>query len=366
MSVATGQLLHYRGQAIITEGRGFANSVVDYDSFENGALFRPSTLVPFTMTLDSFESQFTAGAQARDFTANVTVTDPDGTSSAETIKVNHPLTAGGAKVYLQGNGYAPQVTVTDADGEVAFAGAVPFIPEDDVYTSRGVIKVPDVSPGLDQIGLVGYLLPTAEITDDGALSLFPQPFNPRLVLDVWSGDLGLDEGAPQNVYRLDTDDMTAAVDEDGERVTLVVAPGETVDLPDGMGTLTFEELPRFVGLDLRYDPALAWILTFALAALGGLVLSLFMPRRRVWLRVTPTTDGSGRTVISVAGLARHDDAGLQGEVDALVAAIPGVAASGDPSGAGSTGPRRDASRRSENPGTENRPDSTTEREKAEG
>jgi len=345
VAVALGQLLHYRGQAIVTEDRGFANAVVDYDTFENGAWFRPSSLVPFSMTLDRFEAEFAADslafAQSRDFTAFVTVRDPDGGTHEETIKVNHPLTAGGAKIYLQGNGYAPEVTVRDADGEVAFSGRVPFLPEDTMYTSRGVIKVPDVSPGLEQVGLVGSFLPTAELSADGttASSVYPQPINPLLVLEVYRGDLGLDEGLPQNVYRLDTEDLEPSVDEDGERVKVLVAPGETVDLPDGLGTLTFESVPRYVALDLRHDPSLTWVLVFSLGALGGLAVSLFTPRRRVWVRtwrepVPEEPDAAPgapreRTVVQVAGLARGDDAGLQGEVDALLAALPGVAPSGE-------------------------------------
>src|SRR5690606_23907434 len=125
VAVGVGQLLHYRGQAIITEGRGFANAVVDYDTFESGSWFQPESLVPFSMTLDSFTSEFAtdtvAFAQSRDFTADVTVTEPDGSSSAETIKVNHPLVIDGSKVYLQGNGYAPDITVHDGEGAVAFA-----------------------------------------------------------------------------------------------------------------------------------------------------------------------------------------------------------------------------------------------------
>ncbi len=335
VSVATGQLLHFRGQAIITEGRGFANAVVDYDTFESGSLFSPSSLVPFSMTLDSFDAEFAmdqvAFAQSRDFTANVTVRDPDGSSQEEQIKVNHPIVAGGAKIYLQGNGYAPEITVHDAEGQVAFAGRVPFLPEDTMYTSRGVVKVPDTSPGLDQIGLVGYFLPTAEVTEDGARSIFPQPANPLLVLEVYRGDLGLDDGLPQNVYRLNTDTLTASVDEAGDRVQLLVAPGETVDLPDGLGTLTFADGPvaRYVALDMRHDPALVWILVFALGALGGLAVSLFTPRRRVWLRAWSEEGPDGeasapRTVVTLAGLARGDDAGLQGEVDRVVESLPGT------------------------------------------
>src|SRR5690554_1343304 len=158
------------------QGRGFANSVSGYDTFSSGTLFEPDSLHSFAMVLDDFEAQFSLDEQAlaQDFTAYVTVTQPGEESRAETIKVNHPLQVGGAKVYLQGNGYAPQVTVRDAAGEVAFAGTVPFIPEDGVYTSRGVIKVPDVSTG-EQIGLVGYLLPTAQATQGGVRSIHPDP-----------------------------------------------------------------------------------------------------------------------------------------------------------------------------------------------
>jgi len=333
VSVALGQLLHYRGQAIVTEGRGFANAVVDYDTFDKGAWFRPSSLSPFSMTLDSFDSEFAsdtvAFAQARDFTAHVTVTEPDGGQHSDQIKVNSPLTVDGAKIYLQGNGFAPEITVKDGAGEMAFSGRVPFLPEDTMYTSRGVVKVPDVSDGQEQIGLVGYFLPTAVVEEDGsARSVFPQPQNPLMVLEVYRGDLGLDDGVPQNVYRLDTASLTPSVDEDGETIKLLVKPGETVELPDGLGTVTLgEEVPRYVALDLRYDPSLGWVLTFSLLALAGLAVSLFTPRRRVWVRSWEATDDDGRsfTHVELAGLARGDDAGLQREVDKALAAVPGVA-----------------------------------------
>jgi len=332
VSVALGQLLHYRGQAIVTEGRGFANAVVDYDTFDKGAWFQPSSLSPFSMTLDAFDSEFAsdtvAFAQARDFTAHVTVTEPDGGQQADQIKVNSPLTVDGAKIYLQGNGFAPEITVEDGAGELAFSGRVPFLPEDTMYTSRGVVKVPDVSEGQEQVGLVGYFLPTAVVEEDGsARSVFPQPQNPLLVLEVYRGDLGLDDGVPQNVYRLDTASLTPSVDEDGQTTKLLVRPGETVELPDGLGSVTLDEdVPRYVALDLRYDPSLAWVLTFSLLALAGLAVSLFTPRRRVWVRSWETADEDGRAVthVELAGLARGDDAGLQREVDKALAAVPGL------------------------------------------
>lgn len=330
VAVATGQLLHYRGQAIVVEGRGFANAVTDYDTFAGGSAFDPGSLVPFTVGLDRFTAEFTAEARPVDFAAEVTVREPGSPARAAVIRVNHPLSVGGANVYLQGNGYAPDVVVRDAAGEVAFAGAVPFLPQDAVYTSRGVIKVPDVSTG-DQIGIVGFLLPTAVVTPAGAASVYPQPDAPLLVLTVWHGNLGLDTGLPQNVYELDVTGMEQVLEADGTPTTIVVEPGQTADLPGGLGTLTWQGTPRFVALDLRHDPALGAILGFALAALAGLTVSLFTPRRRIWLRVT---DHDGRTVVDSAALARGDDLGLAGELERVMDAIRGATPGEDRSGDG--------------------------------
>ncbi len=322
VSVAVGQLLHYRGQAIIVEGRGFANAQTDYDTFEAGSWFDAADLVPFTLTLDRFDARFDpVTSAARDFTAHVTVAEPGSAAQARTIKVNHPLDAGGAKVYLQGNGYAPRLTVRDAAGAVAFSGAVPFLPQDATYASRGVVKVPDVTGGQPQIGLQGDLLPTARRSPDSTwTSAGPQADDPALVLSVWSGDLGLDDGVPQNVYRLDQSGLVRSVDSAGAPVTLVIRPGQTVELPDGLGSLTFEDLPRFVALDLRHDPSLVWVLVFALTAAAGLAVSLFVPRRRIWVRAVPGQDESP-TVVTGAALARGDDLGLQAQLDEVMTAI---------------------------------------------
>jgi cytochrome c biogenesis protein len=56
-------------------------------------------------------------------------------------------------------------------------------------------------------------------------------------------------------------------------------------------------------------------LFFSLAALAGLLISLFIPRRRMWVSVTENSDGS--VTAQCAGLARGDDPTLVGAVNAL-------------------------------------------------
>src|SRR5690606_21297348 len=70
--------------------------------------------------------------------------------------------------------------------------------------------------------------------------------------------------------------------------------------------------------DIAHNPFERGILISALVAAGGLILSLFVPRRRVWVRVRSTADGA---VLEVAGLARSDDPTLEADVHALASKL---------------------------------------------
>ncbi|MDO5727624.1 MAG: cytochrome c biogenesis protein ResB [Bowdeniella nasicola] len=314
-----GQLTTYRGQAIVVEGRGFANALVDYDSFQAGAWFHDANLTPFALTLDDFTASFTPSGRPEAFRAEVSITEADGTTHREHITPNHPVRAANTAVTLSGNGYAPIVRVWDGAGAEVFAGPVPFIPEDASYRSRGVIKVPDVSENLDQLGFSGAFLPFA--VDDGAgtlTSAHPSAIQPLLVLDVWHGDLGLDDGIARNAYQLHTDDLTQVVDHDGQPYVLKLAPGERRDLPDDLGAIEFVELQRFVSLDIRHDPSTWALLGATLVTAAAMCVSLFVPRRRLWATVTSAKHA---TVLEVAGLARGEDARMEAELDWLVAPV---------------------------------------------
>ena len=335
VSVALGGLYGYRGQVLLPEGRAFANSLAAYDSFDPGTWFSPSDLPPFRFSLDSLRVEFereAAGNQfgaARDFEATVDVVDAPGASPRrEPLRVNEPLRVGGAAVYLAGNGYAPVIEVRDATGEVAFSGQVPSLPQDANYASQTVVKVTDAAP--EQLGIVGTLLPTAVVDPTlGPVSVFPDADDPRLFFTVWEGDLGLDDGTPQNVYELDDSAMTQLTSDDGEPFRAALAPGDTVDLPGGRGSVRFVELDRYAGITIRHDPARGAALVFSLLAIAGLTASLFVPRRRLWVRTVTAAAGGEqgpgaarpRTLVEVAALARSEDPGLAVETDAVVAAL---------------------------------------------
>ena len=219
----------------------------------------------------------------------------------------------GTKVFLLGNGYAPVITVRDSTGKVVYSQATPFLPQDGDYLSLGVVKATAARP--QPLALRGFFLPTASLDASGnPVSVFPDLGNPTLVLSAYEGDLQL--GSTPSVYALNTGKMTQLVTDTGGPV-LLLKPGQTATLAGGKGSVTFTGIERYAGLTVRHDPGKTGALIFALLAIAGLVLSLSVRRRRVFVRLDPDPSDARRTVVRVAGLARGEDAGLAQEVEAV-------------------------------------------------
>ncbi|APX00520.1 cytochrome c biogenesis protein ResB [Arthrobacter sp. QXT-31] len=316
ISVAVGGLFGYRGQKILVEGETFANTLVGYDAFTPGTNFDPTKLDPFAITLDKFEVRFDRQStrqfgQPIDFKATVTTKDsPNAAPRQQLLKVNEPVYFGGTGIFLVGNGYAPVVTVKDGGGNTAFSGPVVSIPTDGVFTSTIVLKAPDASPS--QLGFAGFFLPSAVKNEDGvSYSFDPDPLNPQLNLNSYYGDIGLDSGKPQNVYELDVQNLTQLNGRDLPAGGIVLNAGQTYTLPEGKGSISFDGLKRYIGVDIRTDPGQAGVLIFSLVAVAGLITSLYVNRRRVWVRAASHEDG--RTIVEYGLLARGEDHRLASE-----------------------------------------------------
>jgi len=303
VGVSFGALFGMRGEAIINVGERFINVATTYDSLALGKLTNEKSLAPFEIKLERFEAQYDPRTnQPRDYTAWVTVTE-NGVTQKKVLKVNQPLTFGSTRVYLQANGYSPVVTVRDSQGNVALQGPVPFLPQDGNLRSTGAIKVPDAIP---QVGFIGNFLPTNQRTQtQGSISIFPELLDPKLLVSVWKGDLGLDSGVPQSVYRLDTKNL--------ERVGLgSVKPGETYSYPEG--SITLETVVPWVNLQVVRDPGKNYALLGGIVAVLGLLSSLYGRRRRIWIRET-------NTGVEIAGLAKNGVPGLEKEIEEFVQAV---------------------------------------------
>ena len=321
VAVAAGGLFGYKANRLLVEGQPFANTVTSLDQFRPGRLVSAADLQPFTITMNRFSATYvTSGplrGQPASFNAYLSYSPQPGAAPRRyDLQVNHPLGVDGTKVYLIGHGYAPAFRVTNGRGQVVFAGAVPFIPAEEAgLTSEGVIKVPDSRP---QLGFAGVFLPTAIDVGGKLSSAFPAPLNPMVSLVSYAGNLGMNSGPPQSVYQLDT----AAL----RRLPVAprpLAPGQSIKLPGGDGTLTFTGYRQWISLAITYDPGQVPALIAGIVALAGLLLSFLVRRRRVFVRAARETDGP--TLVEIGGLARTEATdGFEAEFAELSAALAGA------------------------------------------
>jgi cytochrome c biogenesis protein len=330
VAVALGALFGYRGTAIVQEGEGFANTMIQYDGLAGGALFDERDLPPFALDIDEFVMDFHEAGPQRgspaDFEARVRfVPEPEAPEQQRTIRVNEPLEVGGSLIHILNPGYAPAITVRDPEGRILAEGPISFLPQDDNFTSTGVRKIPTgINVGL---GIEAIFYPTASWDEAGPGSVFPGARSPLLYFTAFQGDLGLDDGRPQSVFRLDTAGMEQLDGDDGRPFQAALAIGETVELPGGHGTVTFDGYVTWVNLQISRNAGKEIALAGALLAVAGLLGSLYVRRRRVWVRAVAGSDG--RTVVEVAGLAQNSGGDLDGEIgsiaDGVLGRLPAVA-----------------------------------------
>ncbi len=319
---AMGGLFGYKGGAIVVVGSGFTNSLTQYDDFDPGSLFDPDVMEPFRFTLDDFDVDWIQSGprqgMARGFDAHLTYfEEPGAAAQSYDLRVNHPLSIGDTDIFLIGHGYAPVITVRDGNGDVAYSGPTVFLPEDAGFRSFGVVKAPDAKPA--GIGLEGLFFPTYLAVDGDPVNVMGEARNPTISMLAYTGDLGMDDGSPQSVYELDKSRMTQLEESDGSMFRVDLQPGQSLDLPDGAGTVTFEGLEQWTRLQISRTPGMHLALAGVVLALVGLLLSLFVRPRRVWTRAHVAEDGS--THVDVAGLDRSTAGDVEAEVSEVVARL---------------------------------------------
>jgi cytochrome c biogenesis protein len=209
------------------------------------------------------------------------------------------------------------ITVRDGEGNIAATGPTVFLPQDQSFVSFGVVKARAAKP--TAIGLEGLLYPTFELYQGDPVSVFPDTLNPLVSMLVYTGDLGLEGGEAQSVYVLDKADATQLTDKDGKPVRLDLSVGETVQLPDGLGSVTLERVDPWVRVQISQTPGKEVALLGVVLALIGLCGSLFIRPRRLWVRAR--TPSMGATVVEVAGLDRSGNGDLDDVLADLVAAL---------------------------------------------
>jgi cytochrome c biogenesis protein len=339
--VAYGSWYGWHGNRLLVAGedKAFCSSLVQFDERGLGARVGEQDLPRFCLQLDDFRASYLDSGQPTSYEADMRVRVP-GRAYDQSVRVNEPLRLDRANVYLLGHGYAPVIRYTDRYGQSQTTVA-PFLPSDEMLTSDGAALFPDVNlnPATGkrderaQVGFAGVYLPTVPEEVVFGQSAFPAERDPRLMLQPYLGDLGLDAGVPRSVYRLDPRQISLGrLVKAGDAVML--RPGERATLPDG-STVEFVGTREWVSLSVRYNPGEPIILAGAVALLLGLIASLTGKRRRVWFRVSEST-------VEAGGLPRSEYPGFAEEFDDIVKAadIQSAVAPATPVPAGKRGGSR--------------------------
>ncbi len=334
VAVAAGKLFGYEGNVIVIAdgGPGFCSaSPAAFDSFRAGNTVDGTSLHPLCIRVDDFVAHYLPSGQATSFAANI-----DYQSGADLtantwrhyrLEVNHPLRIGGDRVYLQGHGYAPTFSVTYPDGQIRTA-TVQWRPDNpQTLLSSGVVRIDPPAGSYanaaerrnHEIAIQGLLAPTEQLEGTLLSSRFPALDAPAVAVDIYRGDTGLDTGRPQSLFTLDPRLIEQHRLTKEKRVNLRAGQSVRIDQGPAAGTvIRFDGAVPFVNLQVSHDPGQTWVLVFAITMMGGLVVSLLVRRRRVWVRLTPDAGGPPGTVnVELGGLARTDNSGWGDEFERL-------------------------------------------------
>jgi cytochrome c biogenesis protein len=338
VAVAAGKLFGYEGNVIVIAngGPGFCSaSPAAFDTFRAGNTVDGTSLHPICLRVNDFDAQYLPSGQALTFAANVEYQVDDDLNTDTwrpyRLEVNHPLRLVGDRLYLQGHGYAPTFTVTFPGGQTR-TQTVQWRPDDPItLLSSGVIRV-DPPGGTypnagdrrrNQIAIQGLFAPTEELDGKLLSSSYPALNDPAVAVDVYRGDTGLDTGRPQSLFTLDPSLIEQKRLNREARVNLKA--GQSTRLKDGT-VVRFDGAVPFINVQVSHDPAQIWVLVSVISMMTGLVVSLVVRRRRIWVRVKSASPGT--VSVELGGLARTDNSGWGDEFERLAARLVPLAEEG--------------------------------------
>ena len=167
----------------------------------------------------------------------------------------------------------PVIQVKDPQGKGRHDAPTVFLPVDGNFTSNGIIKMPDNDPQL-AFQAIFHSDNCADANHGPLLNIPGRKRSWRLPVSV-EGNLGLDNGVPQSVYK--------RYDQPEEAGAEGLRPGEA-----GRCRRTrnrdFTGVKEYGTFDVAHDPGKEFALIAAILAIAGLSLSLFIRAVGVWVR----------------------------------------------------------------------------------
>jgi cytochrome c biogenesis protein len=320
----------YSGYAVISEGEAWTDAAANYDGRVRAGRFFDGDFSGIGVRLLDFEAAVGDAGTFMDFRCDVELIDPDGeVVRRATVRVNHPVSFGGVRIYQADFGWAPVLRVTE-DGTVVRDGPIPLAPAPASEGPRyalpwyGFVKLPSTEPGQDvavSLELWNDFEAFVASQRSGTPVSSTRVFSPYVRYTVYRGTLtdlsqrGLDTTLMEPVAR--------GSFFGGQTKDLLT--GEEAEPGPGRLTIAFSDLRQYAVLQVARDRGVGVVLAAAILVLVGLLPALYTSRRKVWVRAE--TDGDG-TVLKVGGFALQRKAHFEEEfarlVDEIARAAGGV------------------------------------------
>ncbi|WP_116115430.1 cytochrome c biogenesis protein ResB [Austwickia chelonae] len=220
-----------------------------------------------TVEAKSFTDRYTDQGRPLDYYSEL-VLFKDGRQVAEqTVRVNTPLRHEGVSIHQASYGIAAAMKITDAQGAQVYSGGVPLAwKSDDKRRVIGKVK-------LEGKNLTLYVVAAASGVVDRQLGAG------QVLLEVY---------------------------QDAEKSPLasqVVSQGQEAQIA-GLN-YTFERERQYTGLMIVRDPGAIWVWIGSSLMVLGLILTMFLHHRRIWVRVVPRSEGEG-SELRIASAERQD------------------------------------------------------------
>jgi cytochrome c biogenesis protein len=233
-----------------------------------GQLYQVGHGNSFQVRCDGFEVERYPGGLPKDYRARLTILQGDSEVVSKIVRVNGPLSYQGVGFYLSSYGPAARIRARDAMGT-----PLPLqVMGEGVSQGEVVLNFAGEGEGWD------VLIPSLDL----ALHVVFYYEGPSLFVQANRG---------------------------GQAVFAdFVYDGEAIELEDARFEFV---LDRYVVLQVVSDPGFKLAIAAAFLAMGGLIVSLYFPHRRIWAKVM-------RDEIRLVGLTVGDKVGLERELAAII------------------------------------------------
>jgi cytochrome c biogenesis protein len=256
-----GVLIAHVGFVVIAAGttiywaRGFSGTTTILSGATQRVAQTDATIKVNAFNYDIKPMQTKSGIvyQPLDYVSYLTVTDRNGKTSQQTLRVNHPIDVNGTLFYQSSYGYAIDVAATK-DGV-----PLPGLPLDPIKEGTA-FQLGQSNRAVQYAQFVGTIdRATNSVGRD------PRPNDPGVVLAIYDGD--------QVAGRV------------------LVPIGTSVDLGNGyrVGVMRYTV---YTGLQYRYDPGIPLVGIGAFILLLGLCVSFYFLPARLYVRVQKAGEGS--------------------------------------------------------------------------